>query len=276
MTNPSTDHTILFEWDFDQFNRLVSNCDHDDTVQLALKYLPREGCVLEAGCGPGHVIEYLQTRGYDIEGVELNAPVVVEVKRRFPHLRITVGDVASLACADNTYAGLLSFGVVEHFRHGMRPPLAEHLRVLKPGGIAVVSVPSFSTLRRINHQLRSWFRPFRPRNWPGRHQPGRPVNRRGENGFIYHVMPRQGDFFEYWLRRKEFEQEIIAAGFEIVASLPTHHYTGLWSEFGAGWVSNDNRRFRPRPWAFVFHHMMRHRPFFHSFMHTIVARKKSL
>jgi SAM-dependent methyltransferase len=276
MSNPSTDHTILFEWDFDQFNRLVSNCNHDDTVQLALKYLPREGCILEAGCGPGHVIEYLQTRGYDIEGVELNAPVVAEVRRRYPHLRISVGDVAALPCADNTYSGLLSFGVVEHFRHGMSPPLTEHLRVLKPGGIAVISVPSFSTLRRIKHRLRSWLRPLRPRNWPGRRQPGLPVNRRGENGFIYHVMPRQGDFFEYWLRREEFEREITAAGFEIVASLPTHHYTGLWSEFGERWVRNDNRHFQPRPWAVAFHQVMRHWPFFHSFMHTIIARKKSV
>jgi SAM-dependent methyltransferase len=275
MNDPSAVHTILFDWDFGQFNRLVGNCDYDDTVQLALEYLPREGLVLEAGCGPGHVIEYLQNRGYDIEGVELNASVVAEVRQRYPHLPIKVGDIAALPCADNTYAGLLSFGVVEHFRNGMGTPLAEHFRVLKPGGIAVISVPSFSTLRRLACSLRSWLRPLRPRNWPGLRKPGLAVNRRGQNGFIYHVMPRQGDFFEYWLRPEEFEREVTAAGFEIVASLPTHHYTALWSEFGEGWVHNDHRHFRPKARAVMFHRVMRHWPFFHSFMHTIVARKKS-
>jgi len=275
VATPRFDHTVLFDWDFGQFDQLVRNCDGDDTVQLALRHLPRDGRVLEAGCGPGHVVEYLQQRGFDIEGVELNAPVVAEVNRRYPHLRVEVGDVAALSCPDNTYSGLLSFGVVEHFRAGMEAPLAEHLRVLRPGGIAVISVPSFNILRRWKHCLRAVLRPLRLRNFPPWRRPARPVNRRGRDGFRYHVMPRQGPFFEYWLRPKEFEKQVTAAGFGIVASLPTHHYTGLWSEFGDRWVHNDNRHFVPSPLAIRFDRVMRHWSFFHNFMHTIIAQKRT-
>jgi SAM-dependent methyltransferase len=272
--SPRHDHTILFDWDFSQFDQFVRNCEEDETVQLALRHVPKDGGrVLEAGCGSGYVIEYLQQRGYDIEGVELNAPVVAEIRRRYPHLRVAVADISALPCPDHTYAGLLSFGVVEHFRGGMQPPLVEHRRVLRPGGIAVISVPSFTVLRRWKCFGRALLRPLRPRNFPPWRRVGPPVNRRGSDGFIYHVMPRQGPFFEYWLRPAEFEREVRRAGFEIVASLPTHHFTGLWSEFGESWVRNENRRFVPTARARLFHRVMRHWPFFHNFMHTIIARK---
>jgi SAM-dependent methyltransferase len=254
-----TDHTVLFEWDFSLFDQMVRNCNEDDT--------------LEAGCGPGHVVEYLQKLGYDVEGVELNEAVVAETRRRYPHLRVSLGDVSALACPADTYSGLTSFGVVEHFRAGLEAPLAEHLRVLHPGGIAVISVPSFTVLRRLNHRLRAMLRPLRPRNFPPWRPRGRPVNRRGRDGFRYHVVPRQGPFFEYWFRREEFERQVEAAGFEIVASLPTHNLTGLWSELGEGWVRNKNRRFVPTPWARQLDGILRLWPFFHNFMHTIVARK---
>ncbi len=271
--SPPHDHTILFEWDFAEFDQLVRNCAEDDTVQLALRHLPRDGRVLEAGCGSGHVIEYLQQRGYDIEGVELNAPVVAEVRRRLPHLRIRVGDIAALDCPDGAYAGLLSFGVVEHFRAGPEAPLAEHCRVLRPGGIAVISVPSFTVLRRWKHAARNLLRPLRPRNFPPWRTAVPPVNRRGRDGFRYHVQPRQGPFFEYWMRPAEFEAQVRRAGFEIVASLPTHHYTGLWSELGESWVRNERRRFVPTPAARRLDRLLRPWPFFHNFMHTIIARK---
>jgi SAM-dependent methyltransferase len=274
LTRLNSDHTVLFDWDFGQFEQLVRNCDEDDTVQLALRYLPRDGRVLEAGCGPGHVVEYLQRRGLDIEGVELNASVVAEAKRRYSQLRIELGDISALSCRDDTYSGLLSFGVVEHFRGGLERPLAEHLRVLRPGGIAVISVPSYNRLRRWKNGMRAVLRPLRPRNFPPWRQATRPVNKRNRDGFLYHVMPRHGPFFEYWLRPDEFEKEVAAVGFEIAASLPTHHYTGLWSELGERWVRNENRRFVPTQAAIQLDQILRHWPFFHNFMHTVIARKR--
>jgi SAM-dependent methyltransferase len=270
---PPCDHTILFEWDFSEFRQYVSNCEFEDTIQLALKYIPADALILEAGCGAGHVIEYLQQHKYNIEGIELNAPVVEEIKTRLPHLRVEVGDVSALKCENNTYGGLLSFGVVEHFRAGLQPPLREHFRVLKSGGIAVISVPSFNLLRRYKYFLRNILRPLRPRNFPIWRKSQPPVNYRGQKGLLYHAMPRQGNFFEYWLKPKEFEKEVLDAGFEIVASLPTHHYTGLWSDLGEFWARNDTRRFTPTVLGLCFDKIMRHWPFFHNFMHTIIAKK---
>ncbi len=58
-----------------------------------------------------------------------------------PSLVLATGDVHALPYADNTFGGYLSFGVLEHFEAGMAQPLAEAYRVLKPGGILVLTIP---------------------------------------------------------------------------------------------------------------------------------------
>jgi SAM-dependent methyltransferase len=258
-------HTVLFDWDLDQFATLVDNCAEDDTVRLSLAYLPRDGVILEAGCGPGHVVAYMRRQGFDIEGIELNAAVVRAARQRFPDLRIGLGDVASVNVADGHYAGLMSFGVIEHFREGPAEPLREHWRVLRPGGIAVISVPSFTVLRRLKAQRRRVARLFR--------QPR--ANRSGHDGFVYEPYPDDGQFFEYRLRPAEFEAAVRHAGFELIQSVPTHHLPGLWLELGKSWVQNSERRFTPTLMGRTADRLGRLWPHFHNHMHSIVARKTS-
>ena len=258
------DHTVLFDWDLDQFATLVGNCAFDDTVSLSLAHLPRDGLILEAGCGPGHVVEYLRQQGFTIEGIELNAVIVRAARERFPGLRIRLGDVARVDVPDGHYAGLMSFGVIEYFRAGPAEPLREHWRVLRPGGIAVISVPSFTLVRRIKALRRLGVRLGTPR-----------TNRRGHDGFLYEPYPDDGKFFEYRLTRGEFETAVRRAGFEIVHSLPTHHLAGLWLEFGETWVANSERRFTPTRLGRLTDRLGRLWPYFHNHMHSIVARKIS-
>lgn len=277
MNPPAAEPSVLFDWDLAEFDRLVENSADDDSLQLVLPYLRRHGKVLEAGCGPGHVVAYLLARGFDVEGVELNAAVVAEMLRLQPTLPLRVADVSNLDRPDGFYQAVLSFGVIEHFKSGPTTVLREHHRILAPGGIAMFSVPSLTAIRRIK---RAWYfasAPLRPslnptlRRMTGR-EPVR-LNRRGRDGFVFEVNPIRGEFFEYHLRPHEFETLISDAGFEIIESRPTHHAVGLWCDFGDWAARNDRRRFTPTRAGRLLQRLLGLRPFWHNHMHTIIARK---
>lgn len=270
-------HTVLFDWDVSQFDRMVALSAEDESLQLGLPFLPRDGLILEAGSGPGHKVAYLQNLGYSVEGVELNRTVVESMHARHPALPLKVGDVGALEVPDGHYAAVTSFGVIEHFRAGPHTPLAEHFRVLRSGGIALISVPSLNALRRLK---RAWLRvtaPFRPSLNPLlRRLLGKPpasLNRRGAAGFVYAVNPPRGPFFEYWLTPSEFESEVRGAGFTILRSEPTHHAVGLWGELGSWAARNLDGDFQFTALGRTLHALFGSRSFVHNHMHTIVARK---
>jgi ubiquinone/menaquinone biosynthesis C-methylase UbiE len=113
------------------------------------QYLPKEGKILEAGCGLGKWIITLSNEGYQIEGVDSNQYALDKLKRKFHGAQVRLGDVKRLDSEDEAYKAYLSLGVVEHFEEGPDQALAEAHRVLKKDGIAIIEVPFDSPLRKL-------------------------------------------------------------------------------------------------------------------------------
>jgi len=151
---PPPEHkSIIFSWHGQEFHDLLRSCDKDETTPYILKYLPKYGKIVEGGCGLGRYVKYLADLGYDIEGVEYKPETVRAVQRCSPGLPVIQGNILALPYRDGSISGLISLGVLEHFREGMEEPLREIRRVLKPGGILVISVPSQNRIRRIKKRF---------------------------------------------------------------------------------------------------------------------------
>jgi len=112
-----------------------------------LKYTPRFGKVIEAGCGLGRYNFYLSRFGIDTEGLDFEKKTVDflnswKLENGFTNCNFVEGDVTSLPYDDSILSGYISLGVVEHFIEGPQKPLKEALRVLRPGGIAIITTPA--------------------------------------------------------------------------------------------------------------------------------------
>lgn len=122
-------------------------------ITLLEQHLPKQGRILEAGCGTGWLVAALQCRGYAIEGVDYSRALVQEVLQKFPSLPIRTGDVCELDVPDNFYSGYVSLGVIEHRQEGYEPFLREAWRVVAPKGTLCISVPFFNPLRQAKYRL---------------------------------------------------------------------------------------------------------------------------
>ncbi|MHA2339430.1 MAG: class I SAM-dependent methyltransferase, partial [Candidatus Hodarchaeales archaeon] len=116
---------------------------------MFLTYLPKNGKIVDAGCGFGKWVIYLTKLGYDVRGIDNNRFVIGKLKEFESSLQVEYGDILNLKYPDNYFDAYISMGVIEHFENGPIPALEEANRVLKPKGLIFVSTPVVNIIRKI-------------------------------------------------------------------------------------------------------------------------------
>jgi ubiquinone/menaquinone biosynthesis C-methylase UbiE len=107
------------------------------------KYVPSDSSILEIGPGGGRWTEALLDRARKYSGVDISSACVAHCRSRFahePHANFFVGSGSNLAMiATNSIDAIWSFDVFVHInRTEIEGYAKEFLRVLRPGGVAVI------------------------------------------------------------------------------------------------------------------------------------------
>jgi SAM-dependent methyltransferase len=173
-----------------------------------LMYLPRHGTILEGGCGLGHYVVALRSRGYNCIGVDFASKTVVAAKSVLPDLPIEKGDICSLDLDDESIDAYISQGVVEHFQDGPYDALNEAKRVLKKGGVLIVSVPQTSSWRRESVHPEST------------------------------SLPDNASFYQYAFSSEDFREILVSSGFCVEAEYgmsQLYAFTYRFNLFGKIW-----------------------------------------
>jgi len=166
------------------------------------KFLPRKGRILEAGCGLAQWVKLLQEKGYDVQGMDFAKNTIQRAKKHHHDLQLLIGDIFSLPYRDNSFDAIISLGVVEHFVEGPEVPIKEAYRVLKDGGIFLVSVPYFNPLRKFKSRL----------------------------GYYIPNINEQDEFYQYAYSKAEFEAILRSEGFTTLKTLSYDPIKGLKDE----------------------------------------------
>lgn len=105
------------------------------------RFLPRPSrplSLLDIGCGTGHHMKALAARGYDVSGVDGSDKMLAVAQEINPGADVRQADVDRLPHADASFDRVLS---IEVFRYlpDLGPSSSEMVRVLKPGGEAIIT-----------------------------------------------------------------------------------------------------------------------------------------
>lgn len=112
----------------------------DRGLLAAVVEMSLDGPIADIGCGPGHVTAHLAGLGADVVGIDLSSSMIEIARRDHPELTFEVASMTDLPQADDSMAAaVLQYSIIHLTPSDRLRAFEEMTRVLRPGGIALIS-----------------------------------------------------------------------------------------------------------------------------------------
>ncbi len=114
------------------------------------------GDLLELGCGEGRGVELLAPLAKSYVGIDKIKSIIDRLKGQFPDYQFLDGVFPPFPFQDNQFDTIITFQVIEHIKKDDEF-IKEIHRVLKPGGVALMTTPNIKmTLSRNPWHIREY------------------------------------------------------------------------------------------------------------------------
>jgi len=104
----------------------------------------KPGRLLDVGCGTGPMAPAFLQRGWEFHGLDIAPKMIEHARRRFanePRAKFYVGRIEQAEFPANHFDAVIAMGLLEYLNDAeLAAAMKEMARVLKPGGVMVISV----------------------------------------------------------------------------------------------------------------------------------------
>jgi len=136
-------------WERSDAEKHFSLVECQTTLHVVREALPKDQPILDVGCGLGRWVSYFRRRGYSVIGLDTSFERMATGREYAGPFPAVCASVLRIPFPDGTFGAVMCFGLIEHFEQGPSAALAELHRVLRPGGILLVSVPYNNLVRKL-------------------------------------------------------------------------------------------------------------------------------
>lgn len=221
--------------------RQIADCDRYELTPLFLKLFRDHQPVLEAGCGSGRWCGWFQKNGIRSDGVDWSQELCDRAAQELAGSRFVACDMQNTPFEAGAYGGLIALGSIEHSAQGPLRTLQEFHRLLRPDGVAVITVPYGGRLRLGMLAMQKPLVALKAcgfvRRLFGKSSQGQSLKQaRGEATAAWHPQFSFGatgwSFYEYIFTRRQMRQFLAEAKFAVVEEFAAFGDEGILHNFG--------------------------------------------
>ena len=139
----------------------AAQVDPDDLAFIARHLSIQHGAVLDVGCGPGHLTEFLRSQDVDATGIDLVPAFIEHARCAYPDGNDEIASMDRLPVADRSVTGILAWYSLIHLPpNALDRVLAELRRATVPTGVLVAGFYDGDEVTAFEHKVvTAWFWP---------------------------------------------------------------------------------------------------------------------
>ena len=128
-------------------------------LSLIKKYkIPKTEKIFDFGCGSGYTVGYLQKLGFNVSGADVSFEAIdFGLTQGIENLEVVQG--AEIRPTEGGFGLILALDVIEHIEDDLGAIRGVE-RALKPGGMAIITVPAYQWLWGVQDEVAHHYRRY--------------------------------------------------------------------------------------------------------------------